>query len=78
MSDATVIRSYDLERRPTARRVLAMTHLMFWGEAGTGPAPSFLRGVLAPAAAPLSPPVPVTAWHAGEPGSGEKQRNHVW
>ncbi|HSU35724.1 MAG TPA: FAD-dependent monooxygenase [Propionibacteriaceae bacterium] len=53
--DGPLICSYDLERRPTARRVLAMTHLMFWGEAGTGPAPSFLRGVLAPAAAPLLP-----------------------
>ena len=54
-TDGPLIRSYDLERRPTARRVLAMTHLMFWGEAGTGPAPSFLRGVLAPTAAPLLP-----------------------
>ena len=28
--------SYDLERRPAARQVLAMTHLVFWAEAATG------------------------------------------
>lgn len=49
------MRSYDVERRPAGRRVVAMTHLMFWGEAGTGPVPSFVRGVLAPKAAPLLP-----------------------
>lgn len=32
-----------------------MTHLMLWGEAGTGPVPSFVRGVLAPKAAMLLP-----------------------
>jgi 2-polyprenyl-6-methoxyphenol hydroxylase-like FAD-dependent oxidoreductase len=53
--DGPLINSYDFERRPTARRVVAMTHLMFWGEAGTGPAPSLLRGVLSRTAAPLLP-----------------------
>jgi 2-polyprenyl-6-methoxyphenol hydroxylase-like FAD-dependent oxidoreductase len=47
--------SYDLERRPVARQVLAMTHLAFWAEAGTGPVSSTLRGRLAPLAAPLVP-----------------------
>jgi 2-polyprenyl-6-methoxyphenol hydroxylase-like FAD-dependent oxidoreductase len=47
--------SYDLERRPVARQVLAMTHLAFWAEASTGPAASALRGRLAPLAAPLVP-----------------------
>jgi 2-polyprenyl-6-methoxyphenol hydroxylase-like FAD-dependent oxidoreductase len=47
--------SYDTERRPVARQVLAMTHLAFWGEAATGPLPSLLRGTLAPLAAPLVP-----------------------
>ncbi len=28
--------SYDRERRPVARQVLAMTHLVFWAEASTG------------------------------------------
>ena len=47
--------SYDLERRPVARRVLAMTHLVFWGEAGIGYIPAALRGRLAPLAAPVIP-----------------------
>ena len=47
--------SYDLERRPVARQVLAMTHLAFWAEASTGGVPSALRGRLAPLAAPLVP-----------------------
>ena len=47
--------SYDRERRPVARRVLAMTHLAFWAEASTGTIPSALRGRLAPLAAPLVP-----------------------
>jgi 2-polyprenyl-6-methoxyphenol hydroxylase-like FAD-dependent oxidoreductase len=47
--------SYDLERRPAARQVLAMTHLAFWAEAATGPAACALRGRLLPLAAPLVP-----------------------
>ena len=47
--------SYDRERRPVARQVLAMTHLAFWAEASTGRLPSALRGGLAPLAAPLVP-----------------------
>jgi 2-polyprenyl-6-methoxyphenol hydroxylase-like FAD-dependent oxidoreductase len=47
--------SYELERRPVARRVLALTHLVFWGEASTGRLPSALRGGLAPLAAPVVP-----------------------
>jgi 2-polyprenyl-6-methoxyphenol hydroxylase-like FAD-dependent oxidoreductase len=47
--------SYDLERRPVARQVLAMTHAAFWGEAATGRLPALLRGRLAPLAAPLLP-----------------------
>jgi 2-polyprenyl-6-methoxyphenol hydroxylase-like FAD-dependent oxidoreductase len=57
-SDGVLLTSYDQERRRVARRVLAMTHLIFWGEAGTGHVPSFVRGVLAPAAAPLVPLLP--------------------
>jgi 2-polyprenyl-6-methoxyphenol hydroxylase-like FAD-dependent oxidoreductase len=47
--------SYDGERRPVARQLLALTNLVFWAEAGTGPVPSALRARLAPLAAPLVP-----------------------
>ena len=47
--------SYDLERRPVARQVLAMTHLVFWAEAATGTVASAIRGRLAPLAAPVVP-----------------------
>ena len=53
--DGPLLESYDSERRPVARQVLAMTHLAFWAEASTGPVPSALRGRLAPLAAPLVP-----------------------
>ena len=49
--------SYDQERRPVARQVLAMTNAAFWAEASLGPVPSALRGRLAPLAAPLVPAV---------------------
>ena len=49
--------SYDRERRPVARQVLAMTNAVFWAEASLGPVPSALRGRLAPLAAPLVPAV---------------------
>ena len=38
-----------------ARQLLALTNLVFWAEAGTGPVPSALRARLAPLAAPLVP-----------------------
>ena len=47
--------SYDRERRPVARQLLAMTNLAFWAEAGIGPVPSAFRARLAPLAAPLLP-----------------------
>jgi 2-polyprenyl-6-methoxyphenol hydroxylase-like FAD-dependent oxidoreductase len=52
---AILLASYDRERRPVARQVLAMTHLAFWAEASTGRLPSLIRGTLAPLAAPLIP-----------------------
>jgi 2-polyprenyl-6-methoxyphenol hydroxylase-like FAD-dependent oxidoreductase len=55
--DEPLLGSYDLERRPVAREVLAMTNLAFWAEAATGPVPSALRSRLAPLAAPLVPAV---------------------
>jgi 2-polyprenyl-6-methoxyphenol hydroxylase-like FAD-dependent oxidoreductase len=53
--DGRLLDSYDRERRPVARQVLAMTHLVFWAEASLGPVPSTLRGRVAPLAAPLIP-----------------------
>ena len=53
--DGPLLDSYDRERRPVARRLLALTHLVFWAEAATGMIPSALRGRLAPLAAPLLP-----------------------
>jgi 2-polyprenyl-6-methoxyphenol hydroxylase-like FAD-dependent oxidoreductase len=47
--------SYDRERRPVARQLLAMTNLAFWAEAATGSVPSAFRAHLAPLAAPLVP-----------------------
>ena len=54
-SSAVLLGSYDRERRPVARQVLALTHLVFWGEASTSRLPSLLRGRLAPPAAGLVP-----------------------
>jgi 2-polyprenyl-6-methoxyphenol hydroxylase-like FAD-dependent oxidoreductase len=53
--DRPLLDSYDRERRPVARQLLAMTNLAFWAEAATGPVPSALRGRLAPLAGPLVP-----------------------
>jgi hypothetical protein len=40
--------SYEQERRPVARQVLALTHGVFFAEASTNPVASFLRGTLVP------------------------------
>ena len=55
LDPAGLLDSYEEERRPVARRVLALTHLVFWAEASTDPLASFLRGVLVPLGAPLLP-----------------------
>jgi 2-polyprenyl-6-methoxyphenol hydroxylase-like FAD-dependent oxidoreductase len=52
---AALLDSYDRERRPVARQVLAMTHLAFWGEASMGWLPSELRSTVMPLAAPIMP-----------------------
>ncbi|MGX5714972.1 FAD-dependent monooxygenase [Arthrobacter sp. MAHUQ-56] len=49
-----LLRSYSRERRLAARRVLALTHLIFFFEASPHPAARLIRGLL-PAAAPLLP-----------------------
>jgi 2-polyprenyl-6-methoxyphenol hydroxylase-like FAD-dependent oxidoreductase len=51
----TLLASYERERRPVARQVLAMTHLIFWAESSTDPVASFLRGTLMRRAAPAVP-----------------------
>jgi 2-polyprenyl-6-methoxyphenol hydroxylase-like FAD-dependent oxidoreductase len=50
-----LLSSYERERRPVARQVLALTHLVFFAEASTNPLPAFLRGRLVPLAAPAFP-----------------------
>jgi 2-polyprenyl-6-methoxyphenol hydroxylase-like FAD-dependent oxidoreductase len=51
----TLVDSYEAERRVVARQVLALTHHAFWAEASTDRVASFLRGTLAPLAAPAVP-----------------------
>jgi hypothetical protein len=63
--DGPMLDSYDRERRPVARQLLALTNLAFWAEAGPGPVPSALRARVAPLAAPLVP-----ALTRGRPAAG--------
>ncbi|GAA3715430.1 FAD-dependent monooxygenase [Terrabacter ginsenosidimutans] len=52
---AALLGSYDLERRPAAAQVLALTHLIFFAEASTHLLPAFVRGTVLPLAAPALP-----------------------
>jgi 2-polyprenyl-6-methoxyphenol hydroxylase-like FAD-dependent oxidoreductase len=52
---AELLDSYEQERRPVARQVLALTHLVFFAEASTNLLPAFVRGTLVPLAAPAVP-----------------------
>ncbi|WP_278234926.1 FAD-dependent monooxygenase [Isoptericola sp. AK164] len=54
-TDSPLLASYDAERRSVARQVLALTHLVFFGEASTHPLPALLRGTVLPLAAPVVP-----------------------
>jgi 2-polyprenyl-6-methoxyphenol hydroxylase-like FAD-dependent oxidoreductase len=54
---APLLDSYETERRPAARQVLALTHATFFAEASTHPLPSFLRGTVMPWLAPVLPPL---------------------
>jgi 2-polyprenyl-6-methoxyphenol hydroxylase-like FAD-dependent oxidoreductase len=54
---ASLLDSYDAERRPADAHVLALTHLLFWAESSTGPLAGLLRGRMAPWAAPFAPVV---------------------
>ena len=53
--DGPLLASYELERRPAARLVLAMTHLIFFAEASRHPAARLVRGTLVPLGAPAVP-----------------------
>jgi 2-polyprenyl-6-methoxyphenol hydroxylase-like FAD-dependent oxidoreductase len=52
-----LLESYDQERRRAAREVLALTHVIFFGEASPNPAARFVRSAVLPIAAPLIPPL---------------------
>ncbi|HET6952757.1 MAG TPA: FAD-dependent monooxygenase, partial [Acidimicrobiales bacterium] len=49
--------SYEIERRPAARQVLALTHAVFWAEASTDPVATAARRLVARWAAPIVPPL---------------------
>jgi hypothetical protein len=51
----SLLNSYQTERRPVARRVVVLTHLLFWGEASTDPVASLVRATIVPATAPILP-----------------------
>lgn len=51
----TLLDSYELERRPVARQVLALTHLVYFAEASTHPLPAFGRAHVLPLLAPAVP-----------------------
>jgi 2-polyprenyl-6-methoxyphenol hydroxylase-like FAD-dependent oxidoreductase len=55
IDDSVLLDSYELERRPVARKVSALTDLAFWAESGRDPVASVVRAVLAPLAAPVLP-----------------------
>ncbi len=52
---AALLDSYERERRPVAKQVLALTHLVFFAEASTNPVSEFLRGTVMPLLAPAVP-----------------------
>ena len=54
-SDGPLVASYEAERRHVAQLTSVLTHLLFWGEAGSGVLASVLRGSIAPLAAPIIP-----------------------
>lgn len=57
-----LLESYEQERRPVARQVLALTHAVFFAEASTNPLPAFLRGTVVPLVAPVVPLVLRQRW----------------
>jgi 2-polyprenyl-6-methoxyphenol hydroxylase-like FAD-dependent oxidoreductase len=66
VTQAALLDSYELERRPVARQVSAWTDLAFWVESGRDPVASLVRGVLAPLATPLAPLAIRPRWVAAQ------------
>jgi 2-polyprenyl-6-methoxyphenol hydroxylase-like FAD-dependent oxidoreductase len=62
----SLLDSYDLERRRIVRRVLGLTHAVFWAEASTAVLPSLIRGVAVSLAAPLVPALIGRRWLVGQ------------
>lgn len=54
VGDATLLDSYDAERRPAARTSLLLTHLIFFGEAADHPALRWARAAVAPFVVPVA------------------------
>ena len=54
---STLLRSYEQERRPVARTILAITHALFWAEAADNHVTTLLRGPATSLIAPLLPPL---------------------
>ncbi|TFB50315.1 FAD-dependent monooxygenase, partial [Cryobacterium tagatosivorans] len=50
-----LLASYGRERRPADRKILRVTHVIFWAEASLHPLAQFLRAVVVPLGAPLVP-----------------------
>lgn len=57
-----LLSSYGDERRPVARRVVALTRLVFFVEASASPLAQLFRGVIAPLAAPAVPRLAEQRW----------------
>lgn len=57
--------SYEGERRPVARQVVALTRLLFFAEASTHPLPAFLRGTVLPLTTPMIPMITRQPWLMG-------------
>lgn len=64
--DGRLLDSYELERRPVARQVSALTDVAFWAESSRDPVASLVRGLLAPLAAPLVPFATRPRWVGAE------------
>jgi hypothetical protein len=45
--DDVLLDSYELERRPVARQIVALTHAVFWAEAATDPVARAIRSAVA-------------------------------
>lgn len=58
--------SYEGERRPVARQVVALTRALFFAEASTHPLPALLRGTVLPLTSPVIPMITRQPWLMGQ------------